>query len=348
MNPTDHPAMPEDAAQRVLEWLSQRDTMTGLDPEVIHRANRVPLNVSDLRTLLTLVTTNHDLTYELGQRKADCQKVRDLLVPVLAEHPLTKDDVDVTESGSVRAGYVAKLARQVIEHQGGENESEVQRLGRALESTQQALVRMEQARDELRIAIAQAAGIDLEKVSEIDVDFVREVRELGTEVKRLEGNEDFTTRVLHALLDCCDGRNDAYGVCDSDAMEKVFAAFREDRPIELPGVDVHAVLTERGREYAVQRDAESKGTHSIDNRYWEDMAEYQAKGLRLAQNAVTRDLLFALRRQIRAWKAEERTGKELGTPNEIAFDDGHAGGRVAAAHELEHLINEVKQGGRRR
>lgn len=41
-----------DAATRVRAWLNERNSMSGLDPEVLHTANRKELRASDLTLVL--------------------------------------------------------------------------------------------------------------------------------------------------------------------------------------------------------------------------------------------------------------------------------------------------------
>lgn len=153
-------------------------------------------------------TTEEDLRHQLGQRTDDCAKVRDALLPILQSHEQTKDEVATPQPDTLRAGYVAKIAAGLILWYAVEverlkrdgipgvihevdrafydlavkernlermkldrMENEVNQLKGALESTQRGLVRMETQRDDLRTAIAMAAGVDPDQISEIDTDY---------------------------------------------------------------------------------------------------------------------------------------------------------------------------------
>lgn len=153
-------------------------------------------------------TTEEDLRSQLGQRTDDCEKVLGHLLPILAVHPETKDAVAATQPDTLRASYVAKVAATLLASYANELERmrregtpgvihevdrafydlavkerdleqakvdrlvrEVERLEGALESTQRGLVRMETQRDDLRTAIAMAAGVDPDQISEIDTDY---------------------------------------------------------------------------------------------------------------------------------------------------------------------------------
>jgi FtsZ-binding cell division protein ZapB len=175
-------------------------------------------------------TAEEDLRHQLGQRTDDCEKVREHLLPILRAHGQTRDEVAAPQPDTLRAGYIAKIAAQLLTWYAQELEDlrrngvpgvihEVDRafydlavkerdlerakvdrleaelrsardhitrlqtdieesrraerqLKGALESTQRGLVRMEEQRDELRAAICEAAGFELDKVNLIDTDFV--------------------------------------------------------------------------------------------------------------------------------------------------------------------------------
>lgn len=58
-----------------------------------------------------------DLRYELDRRREDCDRVREVLVPILRQHPQSKDDIgdDDAWGRSLRAGYVANTAAEVLQ-----------------------------------------------------------------------------------------------------------------------------------------------------------------------------------------------------------------------------------------
>lgn len=153
-------------------------------------------------------TTEEDLRHQLGQRTDDCEKVRGHLLPILRVHEQTRDEVAAPQPDTLRAGYVAKIAAQLLTWYAQEledlrrngvpgvihevdrafydlavkernlermkldrMENEVNQLKSALESTQRGLVRMKTQRDDLRTAIAMAAGVDPDQISEIDTDY---------------------------------------------------------------------------------------------------------------------------------------------------------------------------------
>lgn len=154
-------------------------------------------------------TAEEDLRHQLGQRTDDCEKVRGHLLPILRAHEQTRDEVAAPQPDTLRAGYVAKIAAQLLTWYAQEledlrrngvpgvihevdrtfydlavkernlermkydhMENEVNQLKGALESAQQGLVRMEEQRDELRAAVCEAAAIELSDVNPIDTNFV--------------------------------------------------------------------------------------------------------------------------------------------------------------------------------
>lgn len=351
-NESDHvklgPTAVEEAVRRVTEWLTQFNSMVGLDPEMIHRANRTPLLKSDLQTLLALgmiqmlpgqsesevddssSIREGELEIELREIKGAYNSYQER---IKGTHRTFRDKLLTVLSPSDEDGRqksVHALVHEAVD--------EITSLRGALRLVQRDYIRIETQRDELRRAICRAAGLDPDKVSEVDTDYLTIAQELGVESKRLEDNEDFLVKVLHAVIGCCADPED----CRSRAFERLCESVRRD---EVPQVDqtidVRQVLMSSAREYAMKRNEESGGEHDIDDQYWEGLATHQAKSVRFAQSTARHALVRRLRGQIRAWKAEKRTGKELGTPNEIARDDGYAGGRVDAAHELEYLLGEI-------
>lgn len=100
-----------------------------------------------------------DLEYHLRQRREDCAKVREALIPLLEhEFPYSLDIRGDTTR--LRAGFVAKVAGERIEHQA----DEIERLGKMVDSLkaevssrsgitlklQQDLELMQRQRDEAR------------------------------------------------------------------------------------------------------------------------------------------------------------------------------------------------------
>ena len=148
-------------------------------------------------------TSEEDLRHQLGQRTDDCEKVRRELLPILQAHPQTKDEVAVPMADTLKAGYVAKIAAKLLTWSADElmrlkrdgvpgvvhevdqafhdlaikerdlERVKVDRLEKAHRSTQEGLIRMEQQRDALRLAIVDSAGLDIEKINPIDTDFVK-------------------------------------------------------------------------------------------------------------------------------------------------------------------------------
>lgn len=213
---------PDGRARRALGRLDDVERFTGTPPfitadvairlgkELIGKTFRV--NVPQGRELLDVphpATAEEDLRHQLSQRAGDCASVRDHLLPILENHPQSKDDVAASQPDTPRAGYVAKIAAQLLTWYADEVEKlkregvpgvihevdrafydlavkernlaetkverlerEAEILERALESTQRGLVRMETQRDDLRAAVCEAAGFEIDKVNLIDTDFV--------------------------------------------------------------------------------------------------------------------------------------------------------------------------------
>lgn len=173
-------------------------------------------------------TSEEDLRHQLGQRTDDCEKVRRELLPILQAHPQTKDEVAVPMADTLKAGYVAKIAAKLLTWSADElmrlkrdgvpgvvhevdqafhdlaiqerdlARAQVDRLEKAHRSTQEGLIRTEQQRDELRLAIADAVGLDFEKINRVDTDFARL---LGGHIKSLEFELETRSRVDHRVIE---------------------------------------------------------------------------------------------------------------------------------------------------
>jgi hypothetical protein len=57
-----------------------------------------------------------DLQHQLRTLQQDYDRTRDALLPILSEHPLTRDEVTVYDQSKLRAGWVAKQAADLIQH----------------------------------------------------------------------------------------------------------------------------------------------------------------------------------------------------------------------------------------
>ncbi|MFE2751605.1 hypothetical protein ACFXGA_06330 [Actinosynnema sp. NPDC059335] len=58
--------------------------------------------------------TDEDLQHELRMRQQDYDRTRDALLPILAEHPLTRDEVAGYDQARLRAGWLAKQAAELL------------------------------------------------------------------------------------------------------------------------------------------------------------------------------------------------------------------------------------------
>lgn len=69
-----------------------------------------------------------DLQYDYDRRNEDCIRVREALVPFLRQHPMADEGITHEKA---RAGYVAKVAADVLHYQ----EAEIERLRQYAETT---------------------------------------------------------------------------------------------------------------------------------------------------------------------------------------------------------------------
>ncbi len=83
------------------------------DPVAVHGVS-MPEYIRQALVDAGLLSSDEDTLLELRRRSDDCKRTTEALLPLLREHPLSRDDV---QGDNLRVGYLAETAAEVIRWQ---------------------------------------------------------------------------------------------------------------------------------------------------------------------------------------------------------------------------------------